>query len=136
MNTSSLKSSTRLLTPEDLALLAETAGDDLPPGLADLIKLMQGMSAEMAPSDAKYVEGAAIGDYVIPRMGEQLLIKGAIGFACLVVGAERHWPEYLPGRGGFAGPNSVKPPDARWLKKRQVARWQGGPLSGEQRQPG
>ena len=43
VNTAALKSSS-FLTPEDLALLAETAGDDLPSGLVGLIKLMQGMS--------------------------------------------------------------------------------------------
>jgi hypothetical protein len=37
---------------------------------------MQGMSAEMAPNHTKYVDGAALGDFVIPRQDEQLLIKG------------------------------------------------------------
>ena len=115
MNTSSLKSSS--LTAADKALLAETAGDDLPPGLADLIKLMQGMSAEMAPSHTKYVDGAALGDFVIPRQDEQLLVKGAIGYAFIIVGAECHWPEYLQARGGFVAPHDTKPPNARWLKK-------------------
>ena len=114
-----MKSST-FLTPEDLALLAETAGDDLPPGLADLIKLMQGMSAEMAPTHTKYVDGAALGDFVIPRQDEQLLVKGAIGYAYLVIGAECHWPEYLPARGGFVGSHDMKPPNTRWLKPARV----------------
>jgi hypothetical protein len=114
--TSALKSTTSL-TPALKALLAETAGDDLPPGLADLIKLMQGMSAEMAPNHTKYVDGAALGDFVIPPQDEQLLVKGAIGYAYMVVGAECHWPEYLQARGGFVAPHDTKPPNARWLKK-------------------
>lgn len=115
MNTAALKSSS-FLTPEDLALLAETAGDDLPSGLVGLIKLMQGMSAEMAPTHTKYVDGAALGDFVIPRQDEQLLVKGAIGYSYLVIGAECHWPEYLPARGGFVESHDRKPPDTRWLK--------------------
>ena len=116
MNTSSLKASTAAFTPEDLAMLGETAGSDLPAGFVDLIKLMQGMSHEMAPGDAKYIPGAALGDYVIPRLDEQILAKGPVGYAHLIIGAECYWPEYVAGRGGFVFSHLEKPSDARWLK--------------------
>lgn len=119
MNTSDLKSSTATLTPEDLALLGETASPDLPPGMTDLIKLIQGVNREVAPGDAKYIAGAAIGDYVVPRQGEQLLIKGAIGYCFLIIGAECLWPEYAPARGGFIESHNVKPADTRWMKKNE-----------------
>jgi hypothetical protein len=116
MNTSSLKSSTAAFTPEDLALLGETSGSDLPAGFVDLIKLMQPTSAELVPGDPKEVRNAIVGDYVIPRLDEQILVKGPVGYDCLIIGAECHWPEYVPGRGGFVTSHVDKPNDARWLK--------------------
>ena len=119
MNTSSLKSSTRLLTPEDQALLAEAAGDDLPSTLQNLIKLMQPNSPELIPGGPKEVSGAAVGDFVIPCFGEQLLRKGSTGFTYQLIGGEIGWPEYIPGRGGFVCPHDEKPGDARWLKSHE-----------------
>ena len=97
-------------------MLAETAGDDMPPGFADLIQLLQGMSRAMSPDDANHVDGAALGDFVIPRQDEQILVKGSLGYTFLIVGAQCFWPEYLPARAGFVESHSVKPPDTRWLK--------------------
>ena len=95
MNTSSLKASTAAFTPEDLAMLGETSGSDLPAGFVDLIKLMQGMSREMAPGDAKYIPGAALGDYIIPRLDEQILAKGAVGYHLALIDEAGHDETYL-----------------------------------------
>jgi hypothetical protein len=126
VNTAHLRSSTSThglthdltqgLSPEELAELAETAGDDLPPGLADLIKLMQGQNREVSPGDAKHIEGAFLGDFVIPRGDEQIVVRGPVGYSYVALGAECHWPEYLPARAGFVCPHDTKPPDTRWLK--------------------
>jgi hypothetical protein len=115
MSTSSLMSSTAL-TPEDRALLAETAAPDLPPALTGLIALMQPTSPELVRDDPKEVRGAAVGDFIVPHAGERMPFKGSTGYTFLIIGAERGFPEYWPARGGFIAPHDTKPDDARWLR--------------------
>ncbi len=110
----SLMTSSRLLTPEDRALLAETSAPDLPQALDDQIVLVQSNSPELLVGDGKYVPGAVAGDFIIPVNNERILRKGQIGYPFQNIGGDHGYPEYQPNRGGFVTAHPEKPSDARW----------------------
>ena len=122
MSKSSLMSSTALLSEEDRALLDETSAPDLPSEMKNLIVHVQANSPELVAGDPKeYVgpsgERAFAGDWLLPRDGGRILVKGAVGYEFLVVAGDRVFVEYKQARGGWVADHLEKPNDAIWFEK-------------------
>ena len=122
MSKSSLMSSTALLSEEDRALLNETSAPDLPSEMKNLIVHVQANSPELVAGDPKeYVgpsgERAFAGDWLLPRDGGRILVKGAVGYEFLVVAGDRVFVEYKQARGGWVADHLEKPNDAIWFEK-------------------
>jgi hypothetical protein len=118
---SSLMSSTALLSDEDRALLNETAAPDLPSEMKNLIGLVQAISSELISGDPKEFIGpsgarAAAGDWLLPRDGERVLVKGGVGFEFIVVAGEVIYVEYKQARGGWVTNHLEKPANATWFE--------------------
>ena len=113
MSKSSLMSSTALLSEEDRALLNETSAPDLPTEMKNLIVHVQANSPELVAGDAKELSLSAFaGDWLLPRDGGRILVKGAVGYEFLVVAGDRVFVEYKPTRGGWVANHLEKPDDA------------------------
>jgi hypothetical protein len=122
MSKSSLMSPTALLSEEDRALLNETSAPDLPSEMKNLIVHVQANSPELVAGDPKeYVspsgERAFAGDWLLPRDGGRILVKGATGYEFLVVAGDRVFVEYKPARSGWVADHLEKPNDATWFEK-------------------
>jgi hypothetical protein len=113
---SSLMSSTAL-SEEDRALLNETSAPDLPTEMKNLIVHLQSNSPELVAGDAKEFPGAFAGDWLLPRDGGRILVKGAVGYEFLVVAGDRVFVEYKPARGGWVTNHLQKPGDASWFER-------------------
>ena len=134
MSKSSLMSSTALLSEEDRALLNETSAPDLPSEMKNLIVHVQANSPELVAGDPKeYVgpsgERAFAGDWLLPRDGGRILVKGAVGYEFLVVAGDRVFVEYKQARGGWVADHLEKPNDAIWFEKDESPDGKAGPLS-------
>jgi hypothetical protein len=116
MTTSNLMSSTAM-TQDLQELLDETAAPDIAVEMQDLSTLIQAISKELVADDPKKIDGAAAGDFALPRNGERILVKGQIGYPFIILDAWIGWPEYLPNRGGFVAPHDAKPRNAVWFNK-------------------
>ena len=58
-----------------------------------------------------------MGDFLVPRDGGFVLVKGSVGIAFVPVGFERRWPQFRPFRQGWTGfTHDEKPKNALWLK--------------------
>jgi hypothetical protein len=105
------------LTPEERALVESGAEPDLPSGMPPLAALLQSTSLQLQPGNTDFVVGACQGDFLVPRDGGFVLIKGTIGITFVPVGFETQWPQFRPFRGGYAGvTHASKPVNAKWLK--------------------
>jgi hypothetical protein len=100
------------LTPEDEALIAGVQERDLAPPGPKLIAFLQNNSTKMLEK----VKSSKAGDYAVPREGEHLLCKAAVGVPHVPVGYERFYVEWAANRGGYVDKHLKKPADARWLK--------------------
>ena len=116
MTTTNLMSSTAM-SPELEELLAETAGADIPVEMRDLSSLLQAISKELVAGDPKFIPGARAGDLLLPRNGERILVKGAVGYAFLDRRRVRPGVLNTNNRGGFVAARSQKPHDAVWYEK-------------------
>ena len=114
---SSLMSPTALLSEEDRALLNETSAPDLPTEMKNLIVHVQANSPELVAGDAKEFPGAFAGDWLLPRDGGRILVKGAVGYEFLVVAGDRAFVEYKPARAGWVKDHLEKPSDASWFER-------------------
>jgi hypothetical protein len=126
MVTSHLMSSTARLSEEDRALLNETSAPDLASEMRNLILPLQANSPELVAGDAKEFPGALAGDWLLPRDGERVRVKGGTGYEFLIVAAERAFNEYKPARGGSSGPLTQHPaysPLFWWRKISRAALW-------------
>ena len=81
------------LTPEERALIESGAEPDLPSGMPPLAALLQSTSLQLQPGNVGYVPGAVMGDFVVPRDGGLVLVKGATGITFVPVGFETTWPQ-------------------------------------------
>ena len=105
------------LTPEERALVESGAEPDLPSGMPPLAVLLQSTSLQLQPGNEDYVEGAAMGDFLVPRDGGFVLVKGQTGITFVPVGFETQWPQFRPFRQGWAGvTHASKPANAKWLE--------------------
>ena len=58
-----------------------------------------------------------MGDFLVPRDGGFVLVKGQTGITFVPVGFETQWPQFRPFRQGWAGvTHAEKPANALWLK--------------------
>ena len=68
----------------------------------------------LQPGNADFVEGAVQGDFLVPRDGGFILVKGTVGITFVPVGFET---QFRPFRGGWAGvTHASKPANAKWLE--------------------
>jgi hypothetical protein len=106
-----------ILATSDVALIA---GDtpDLPTTGSAVAKLLAPLSQELDTSSDSFLAGAHAGDFVIYTGGsDPVVINGAAGFSCMVVGLERVWIEY--GKGDIVR-HRKKPSDAVWLDRGEM----------------
>ena len=114
------------LTPADWALVEGCAEPDLPSGMPPLAALLQSTSLQLQPGNEGYVPGAVMGDFVVPRDGGLVLVKGATGITFVPVGFETTWPQFRPFRQGWAGvTHAEKPANALWLKPEKTVDYAG-----------
>ena len=105
-----------MLTPEERALIEGCAEPDLPSGMPPLATLLQSTSLQLQPGNDDFVPNAAQGDFLVPRDGGLVLVKGSTGITSVPVGFETQWPQFRPFRQGWAGvTHAAKPANALWL---------------------
>jgi hypothetical protein len=103
-----------MLSASDLAL---TAGDtpDLPTTIGARAVLLAPLSRALDTSSDSFLVGAAAGDFVIYCSGgDPKIVKGAIGFTCMVIGFDRPWIEYPNKRGDDIIRHLKRPSDVDW----------------------
>jgi hypothetical protein len=105
------------LTAADRTLV-EGDGVDLPIYEKSRAGIVQTNSPELVrdPTNKRFIDGAAAGDFFAFFGEHKTFFKGPTGFLCQVIGFSHAFNEYLPGHGPFVTAHDEKPGDAQWLK--------------------
>ena len=85
--------------------------------MKNLIVHLQSNSPELVAGDAKEFPGAFAGDWLLPRDGGRILVKGAVGYEFLVVAGDRVFVEFKQMRRGWVANHLQKPDDASWFER-------------------
>jgi hypothetical protein len=88
--------------------------DDLGDQGQRLIKLLQNNAPQLVPGGEKYVEGAAVGKYILPLLGGGWLVTDC--YAYVGIGALEAYVHFGANRTGLLGIDREKPKTAAWLK--------------------
>jgi hypothetical protein len=103
--------SSEYLNDEDRALV-EGDTPDLPSRDRKKIVLVQPTSPELVYGDKRYIQGASIGSFIIPKGDERVPVPS---FTAIAVGFNKRWDEYMPDRGPYVASHDAKPADCIWL---------------------
>jgi hypothetical protein len=115
-----------MLSASDLALTADDT-PDLPTAIGARAVLLAPLSRALDTSSDSFLVGAAAGDFVIYTSGgDPKIVKGAIGFTCMVIGFDRPWIEYPEKLGNDIIRHPKKPSDVDWLDRSEGGAEQPG----------